>query len=101
ASGCPNNCCATWIAGVGLKGRLIKEGSNMKQCYDLQIGGRPGKPVQARLIDEKVPAEELKYIIEALLDNYRREKSGYESIGEFCNRHTVEEVKAYLTESGE
>ena len=101
-SGCPNNCCATKIAGIGLEGILVKEGNELKQCYDLLLGGGPGKPIQStRLIDSKVPILELKCKIEALLNNYGKEKHSFESLGEFCNRHTKEELKSYLTEIGE
>mgnify|MGYP001040350871 CR=1 FL=1 len=97
ASGCPNNCCATMIAEIGLSGRQIKEGNEMKQAYDISLGGGLGPQTSfGRLIEEKVPAEEVKHKIETLLNNYLRRKNPHESLREFCNRHTNEVLKIYL-----
>ncbi len=101
-SGCPNNCCATKIAGLGLEGVLVKNGDGAKQCYDILLGGGFGKHMRsAKFTESKVPAEELKYKIETLLNNYWKEKHAYESFVEFCKRHTKDELQSYLIKSSE
>ena len=101
-SGCPNNCCANLIAEIGLAGRLIRENDKMKQNYNILLGGGFGKkPSLGERVKENVPADELKYKIEYLLTNYSKEKKPSESLREFCDRCTVEELKWYLNSKGE
>jgi len=100
-SGCPNNCCATMIAEIGLDGRQIKESGEMKQTYDISLGGRLGpQTLFGRPIEEKVPAGQVKHKIEALLNNYLKRRNPHETLGEFCNRHSVEELRSYLNTLG-
>jgi len=100
-SGCPNSCCASMIAEIGLTGKLVKEGSDARQTYDIFIGGGFGlDPGFGRLAEERVPAGKLGYKIASLLDNYLKRRTSSESLRGFCNRVTVEELKAYLTTAG-
>lgn len=96
-SGCPNNCCANLIADVGLAGRLVKEENITKQNYSILLGGGLGvKRVLGRQIEENVPADELDSKIERLLTHYFRKRVPSENLREFCNRHTIDELKLYL-----
>jgi sulfite reductase (ferredoxin) len=96
-SGCPNNCCASLIAEIGLEGRLIRENGEMKQTYNILFGGGFGsKPSLERLVERRVPAGEVKSKIEALLTNYRKKSEPSEDLKEFCNRHTIEELISYM-----
>jgi len=100
-SGCPNNCCPSLMAEIGLEGRLIRENNEMKQRYDILLGGGLGqKPSLGRLVEERVPTEEVKSKIETLLTNYWRNRKPSEDLREFCNRHTTEELKSYLNLTG-
>ena len=100
-SGCPNNCCPSLVAEIGLEGRLIRKNDEMKQHYDILLGGGLGqKSSLGRLIEERVPADEVKFKIEALLTNYWRKRKPSEGLREFCNRHTTEELKSYLNSTG-
>jgi len=100
-SGCPNNCCASLMAEIGLEGRLVRENDEMKQRYDILLGGGFGeKPCLGRLIEGRVPADEVKSKIEALLTNYWRKRKPSEDLREFCNRHTIEELISYLNSTG-
>jgi len=100
-SGCPNSCCPSMIAEIGLTGRQVREGDEIKQAYDILVGGGFGlEPSFGRLIEERVPAGELKYRIVFLLDNYLKKRNSSEGLREFCNRHTIEELKAYLNITG-
>ena len=101
-NGCPNNCCATEIAEIGLLGLLVREGEKTKQSYNISLGGEFGlKTAMGRLVEARVPAEKVPRKIEALLSNYLTKRKPSERLCEFCNRHTVEELKAYLNIKGE
>ncbi|MEM2111518.1 MAG: nitrite/sulfite reductase [Candidatus Bathyarchaeia archaeon] len=100
-SGCPNNCCANNISDIGLGGKLLREGDQTKQAYDIFLGGRFGLEQRfGRLAEEKVPAQEIKNKLDALMSNYLKKRANGESLGEFCNRHTTEELKMYLDING-
>jgi len=100
-SGCPNSCCASMVADIGLAGRLVKEGNGARQTYDMFLGGGFGlNPGFGRPVEERVSAEELRYKIASLLDNYLKRRMSSESLRGFCNRVTVGELKAYLTATG-
>ncbi len=97
ASGCPNNCCATLIAGIGLEGRLLKEDGKMVQYYRFLVGGSADSEMHfAKIVEEKVMAEKLKYKIENLITYYRREKGTSERLGEFCRRIPIEKLRLIL-----
>jgi len=101
-SGCPNDCCASMIVEIGLNGRLVRDGNEIKQTYDILLGGGFGSEASfGRHIEGKIPAGELKYKLASLLGNYLKKRKSSESLREFCNRHTSEELKAYLNTSGE
>lgn len=95
-SGCPNDCCAAWTAVIGFQGKLVKEGVELKQRYGLLLGGEPAKSKLARQVIEKASLEELENGLEALLKKYVELKRGRETFAEFCNRHTITELKSYL-----
>jgi len=96
-SGCPNNCCAKEIAEIGLSGLLTKEDGETRQSYDILLGGKFGLTTTiGRLIEGRVPSRNVPAKIEALLTNYLARRRASEGLGEFCNRHTVEELKAYM-----
>jgi len=97
-SGCPNNCCAKEIAAIGLSGFLTREDGETRQSYDILLGGEFGTTAtMGRLIEARVPAGEVPAKIEALLTNYLAKRRGSEGLSDFCNRHTVEELRAYLS----
>ncbi len=100
-SGCHNNCCANLIAEIGLSGNLTREKGIMKQYYSILLGGGFGvKPSMGRRIEEKIPPDELKLKIESLLSNYFAKRRTSESLKEFCNKSTIEDLKLYLNLKG-
>jgi len=100
-SGCPNNCCASTMAEIGLNAKRVKDGDEIRQTYDIFLGGGFGsEPSFGSVIQKKVPAGESKYKIASLLNSYLKEKNPNENLRGFCNRHTNDELKAYLNETG-
>jgi sulfite reductase beta subunit-like hemoprotein len=98
ASGCPNNCCPSNIAEVGLLGRTTREEDPIVQAYDVLLGGGFGpEPVFGRRILESVSPEELGPRIESLLRKYGETRVPEETLKAFCLRHTEAELVDYLT----
>jgi len=95
-SGCPNNCCSIFTAEIGLSGKLSKEGDKIRQTYDIYLGGGLGLEISGKLIEEKVFAEELKYKIASLISNYLRKRNRFDTLRDFCNRHSSDELRMFL-----
>ncbi|UCH03076.1 MAG: nitrite/sulfite reductase [Candidatus Bathyarchaeota archaeon] len=101
-SGCPNNCCANLIAEIGLAGKLAKVNGDPKQTYTLLLGGGFGTKLSlGRRVEVDVPAEKISSRIKSLLMNYFKEKEASETLREFCNRCTQEDLKHFLTLPGD
>jgi sulfite reductase (ferredoxin) len=96
-SGCPNNCCAKEIAGIGLSGLMTREGEKTRQNYDILLGGEFGAATTiGRLVEGKVAAEAVPRRIENLLISYLNKRKGSEKFSDFCNRYNVEELKSFM-----
>jgi sulfite reductase beta subunit-like hemoprotein len=96
-SGCPHNCCANLISEIGLAGRMIREGDDRKQAYDILLGGGLGsKSAFGKVIEPKIPADEVKLRIESLFSNYNNFRDPSEKLGEFCNRQNPKDLRNYL-----
>lgn len=97
ASGCPNNCCADLIAEVGLRGKLIKDKMQLKQCYDIMLLGVCGQDkCLGRIVEKSIPGKDVKYKLRTLFSNYLKRRKPTEDLRQFCKRHTTEELKKYL-----
>jgi sulfite reductase (ferredoxin) len=97
ASGCPNNCCANLIAEIGLRGKLVRDKENLKQNYDIMLlGTYEQEQRMGSVIIGAVPAEDVKHKIKSLLSNYLKHRKSDEDLGQFCKRHTTEELQKYL-----
>ncbi|MEM2790142.1 MAG: hypothetical protein QW236_07405, partial [Candidatus Bathyarchaeia archaeon] len=96
-SGCPNDCGASLIADIGLVGKQVREGDRIKQAYDIYVGGGLGNnPSLGKLIAERVPAEKTKFMVASFIVNYLKRRKPGESMGEFCRRHRIEELKVFF-----
>lgn len=97
-SGCPNNCCPSNIAEIGLLGRSARKGDQVVQTYDVLLGGGFGpEPAFGKRILESVHPEELGPRIESLLRKYGKIRVPEEALKAFCLRHTEAELGEYLT----
>jgi sulfite reductase beta subunit-like hemoprotein len=98
ASGCPNNCCPSNIAEIGLLGKSVRKDDQIVQAYDVLLGGGFGpEPIFGRRILESVHPEELGSMIESLLRRYGETRIPGETLKAFCLRHTEAELSEYLT----
>ena len=78
-SGCPNCCVEPLVKDIGMYGTA--------KGYTLAIGGSSGLKAQiAKVVAEKVPAEEIPAIIRSILAYYRAHGKTKERLGETINR---------------
>ena len=96
-SGCKNNCCPSNTAEIGLRGRQLKENDEIRQVYDIILGGSLGTtPSFGRLVKENVDPDENKYRISSLIDSYLSKREPGQSFGDFCNDRGIDELAAFL-----
>lgn len=97
-NGCPNSCGQHHIGDIGLQGCLVKQGlGKTVEGYDISLGGRLGAEAKfVRAIWRKVPATEVKYAIENLLNGYSEVKDPEEDFGDFVDRHSNDELAALM-----
>jgi sulfite reductase beta subunit-like hemoprotein len=101
-NGCPNNCCPSHISEIGLNGTQVRVDDEMRQTYDILLGGSFGlTPTFGKIVVDKVPFEELKVRLVTLFNEYDRDKEPSETLYSFCNRHTTEELSHLLSLNGE
>lgn len=78
-SGCPNCCVEPLVKDIGMYGTA--------KGYTLAVGGSSGLKAQiAKIVAEKVPAEEIPVIIRSILTYYRTHGKTKERLGETINR---------------
>ena len=93
-NGCPNSCGQHHIGDIGLQGCLVKMGpGETVDGYDVSLGGRLGRDSKfVRPIWRKVPATNVKFAIENLLNGYQEVKEPDEDFSTFVDRHSDEEL---------
>ncbi len=92
-SGCPNDCGRWTIADIGLRATPIRVNGELRQGYHIYLKGNP--KIEA-ITKQGVPAEQIKYMIEGLLRKYLAKRRESESLGNFCDRLTADELRSYL-----
>ncbi len=94
-SGCINSCGHHHSGHIGILG-VDKDGM---EWYQVALGGsdgstQSGAPLPAKVIGPAFAADEVPDVIEALVDTYRRERSGTEHFIETVRRVGVESFKS-------
>ena len=96
-NGCPNHCCASSLAEIGLSGTVTKIEGKQLQVYDIVLGGGVGpNATLGRVIERRIPNNQLIKKISLLIDNYIAKKQDSERFRDFCNRYSIEELKNFL-----
>jgi len=93
-NGCPNSCGQHHVGDIGLQGCLVKQGPGVTvDGYDLFLGGRLGADSKfVRPIWRKVPATNVKYALENLLNGYVEAREEEDDFSDFVDRHSDEEL---------
>ncbi len=98
ANGCPNHCCASSLAEIGLSGAITKIDGQLVQTYAIVLGGGVGpQPSLGRIIERRIHSSEITKKISGLLNNYIENRKNSENFRDFCNRHSEEELKNLLS----
>ncbi|KKM72661.1 hypothetical protein LCGC14_1418250 [marine sediment metagenome] len=92
--GCPNHCCASSLAEIGLSGALAKIDGHLVQTYAIVLGGGVGpEPSLGRIIERGISSSQIKKKISILLNYYIENRKNSENFRDFCNRYSEEELK--------
>jgi sulfite reductase beta subunit-like hemoprotein len=99
-NGCPNSCGQHWIADVGLQGCSKKVDGELKEHFDVFLGGALGSNQNGgarfnRRV-KRLAAEEVAPAIGRAVKHYQAQRVGKESFAEFCARHSDEELAEIL-----
>ena len=97
-NGCPNSCGQHHIGDIGLQGCLVKQGGGVSvDGYDVSLGGRLGADSRfVRAIWRKVPATNVKFALENLLNGYVEAREEEDDFSDFVDRHSDEELAALM-----
>jgi sulfite reductase beta subunit-like hemoprotein len=96
-NGCPNSCGQHWLADVGLQGCTKKVDGELKEHFDVFLGGALGTNHQSggarynRRI-KRLVAEEVAPAIQQMIGSYKSSKQDGESFTDFVARHSDEEL---------
>lgn len=93
-NGCPNSCGQHHIGAIGLQGCVVKQGGGVTvDGYDVALGGRLGADSRfVRAIWRKVPATNVKFALENLLNGYIEQREEEDDFSDFVDRHSDEEL---------
>jgi ferredoxin-nitrite reductase len=98
-TGCPNSCAQHYVGDIGLVATKVDAGGDEEvEGYHLVIGGGAGtEAMLGREIARDIPADDLPLRIEELLRGYLARRESGESFHAFTNRHSPDELGAFLT----
>ncbi len=99
-TGCPNSCGQHWIADLGLEGKKTKIDGKMVDAYYFCVGGAVGQSqAVARPVGYRCAASEVPDAIARLLTQYTIQRNDGENLRHFFARHSVEELRSFLSGS--
>ena len=95
-SGCHNSCAQHHIATIGLHGVGKRIGEHIAPVYELHLGGQVNGTAKIAQLIVKVPAKNVPDAIRHVLEVYRRDKQGEESLQGFITRMGKSKLKEEL-----
>lgn len=98
-TGCPNSCAQHSVGDIGLQGckARIPGQTEQVEAYDIHLGGALGKDRSfTRAIHRKVPAYNVAYALENLLNAFNRTKLDGEEFNAWIRRHDDATLDTYL-----
>ena len=85
-SGCPNSCGQHEIATIGFYGGGGRLGKEMYPLYTMSLGGRADEKAMLGLITTKVPAKRVIPTILKIIEIFKSEKRGNETLDAWIHR---------------
>jgi sulfite reductase (ferredoxin) len=96
-TGCTNSCGQHWIADIGLEGKKLKSGKEMRDAYYFSLGGAVGEFQRvARPVGYRCFATEVPDAIARLLKTYLDARDAGENLRAYFARFSDEELRAQL-----
>lgn len=97
--GCPHACAQHWIGEIGLQGTTTHVGDERVEAYDLSVGGGLGRRTAiGRRLLRRIPTDEVADVLDRLVGVWLTERdsdsAAASAFGDFCDRHTDEELLA-------
>ncbi|MGQ9729592.1 MAG: nitrite/sulfite reductase, partial [Candidatus Fervidibacter sp.] len=98
--GCPHACAQHWVGDIGFQGTAATLPDGTKQeGFDIILDGGIGElPRIGRQIIRRVPAHEVKFVVEELIRAYLNERQNVETFQQWCLRVGDERLKAIAAE---
>lgn len=97
-TGCPHSCAQHFIGDIGLLGAQTKINGESVDAYHVVLGGGFGENRNiGRAFLQAVPFQDLKDIVINVLQAYQAHRVDGERFQDFCNRHSLEELKSFAT----
>ncbi len=87
-TGCPNACARPYTADIGLVGKAVGK-------YTVLVGGSMRGDRLNFVYKDMVPLENIVDELLPLLASYKRERKPDESLGDFCDRNSVDDLKQF------
>ncbi len=101
-SGCPNSCAQHQASDIGLAGCRVKVGGEIREGYQLFVGGRLGQRVRMADRVGRLPADEVNRAIVVLVDLYLTSRMEKEAFPDVVERLRPDAVASHLvTQLGE
>ena len=69
-SGCPHSCAKHQVADIGLSGATAESNGARVEAYALYVGGNARERRLGTLYPKKIPRDEVRYALEAVLNEY-------------------------------
>jgi sulfite reductase beta subunit-like hemoprotein len=95
-SGCPNSCAQHQASDIGLAGCRVKVGGEIREGYQLFVGGRLGRRVRMADRIGRLPADQVADAIRALVDLYLEQRQDDEELADVVERVRPDGVAAFL-----
>lgn len=97
--GCPHACAQHWVGEIGLQGTTTHlESGERVEAYDLSVGGGLGRRTAiGRRLVRRIPTGEVAEVLDRLVTAWLDERDVHTTapgFGDFCDRHTDEELLA-------
>jgi sulfite reductase (ferredoxin) len=96
-TGCPNSCAHYQVCDIGLVGDFINTPNGKSEAFRVYLGGHLGNEhAFGRELRAKVPADEIKFYVEHLIEVFLAERAAGESLHRFLARHETTELESLV-----